>query len=81
MTPDLQALVARQRETAAVDAENVQTLAAARARTHSPSDQLAYALDAWLVEHHEAPLSTNADYPAWAAALAATNHTPEETAR
>ena len=44
---------------------NVQTLAAARARTHSPSDQLPYALDAWLVEHHEAPVSTEADYPGW----------------
>lgn len=65
MTTEMQALGARQREAAAVDAENVQTLDAARAHTSSPSDQLAYAMDAWLVTHHDAPLSTNADYPNW----------------
>ncbi|HEY9372846.1 hypothetical protein [Streptomyces sp.] len=43
----------------------------ARVQSDEPSDQIAYALDAWLVEHPEAPIATDADYPAWAAALAA----------
>lgn len=41
------------------------TLHAAAARSHSPSDRIAYALDEWLVQHTEAPVSTNADYPGW----------------
>ncbi|MCW7941608.1 hypothetical protein AAW14_06050 [Streptomyces hygroscopicus] len=68
---DVRAIVARQRA--------CQTLADAAAHTHSPSDRLAYALDAWLVAHPDAPVSTLADYPAWAAAMAATNPTPKET--
>jgi hypothetical protein len=50
---------------------DVLTLRIAAARTHSPSDHLAYDLDAWLIQHPEAPVSTDADYPHWAAALAA----------
>jgi hypothetical protein len=58
----------------------VLTLRLAAARTHSPSDHLAYDLDAWLIQHPEAPVATDADYPAWAAALAAlpTYHRPLE---
>jgi len=41
------------------------TLHAAAARSSSPSDRIAYALDEWLVCHPEAPVSTNADYPGW----------------
>ncbi|BBC30067.1 hypothetical protein SGFS_013610 [Streptomyces graminofaciens] len=41
------------------------TLHAAAARSNSPSDRIAYALDEWLVQHPEAPVSTNADYPGW----------------
>jgi hypothetical protein len=57
----------------------VQLLAAARIRTASPSDRIAFALDGWLITHHDAPVSTDRDYPAWAAALAAqpTYHRPE----
>ncbi|MFE4818538.1 hypothetical protein ACFRFU_19325 [Streptomyces sp. NPDC056704] len=51
----VQALVARQR--------NCQTLADAAAHSHSPSDRIAYQLDAWLIGHPEAPISTDADYP------------------
>ncbi|WP_263165458.1 hypothetical protein [Streptomyces sp. SCSIO ZS0520] len=47
-------------------------LSDAAARSHSPSDRLAYALDAFLVTHPDAPVSTVADYPEWAAALGAT---------
>ncbi|MER5461604.1 hypothetical protein ABT010_13140 [Streptomyces sp. NPDC002668] len=43
----------------------------AMAHTRSPSDQLAYALDAYLVTHPDVPVSTDDDYPAWAADLAA----------
>lgn len=58
----------------------VLTLRIAAARTASPSDHLAYDLDAWLIQHPEAPVSTDQDYPAWAAALAAqpTYHRPLE---
>lgn len=49
----------------------VATLDAARCRTKSPSDQLAYRLDGYLVTHPDAHVSTERDYPAWAAALAA----------
>lgn len=41
------------------------TLLAALAATNSPSDQLAYRLDLWLVSHPDAPVSTDADYPTW----------------
>ncbi|MFJ9037897.1 hypothetical protein ACIRF8_15055 [Streptomyces sp. NPDC102406] len=41
------------------------TLVAAEARTHSPSDLLAWRLDEWLVTHPDAPVSTAADYPNW----------------
>jgi hypothetical protein len=49
----------------------VATLDAACGRTKSPSDQLAYRLDGYLVTHPDAPVSVDRDYPAWAAALAA----------
>jgi hypothetical protein len=52
----------------------------AAARTHSPSDQIAFHLDAWLVEHPEA-CATAADYPGWAdefAAIKAAHTTPVE---
>jgi hypothetical protein len=64
---------------AAVEAQSaaVATLADAAAHSHSPSDRLAYALDQWLVTH-DVPLSTDKDYPAWAATLAAANQTPME---
>jgi hypothetical protein len=62
LAADMQALVARQR--------NCQTLADAAAHTHSPSDRIAYAHDAWLLSHPDACACTD-DYPAWAAALAA----------
>ena len=52
----------------------VQTLADARAHSHSPSDQLAYALDEWLVTHPDAPISSAADYPGWTPP----HRTPEE---
>lgn len=53
---DVKALVARQQ---------CQVLADAAKRTASPSDRIAYALDAWFVQHPEAPVSTDADYPTW----------------
>jgi hypothetical protein len=58
----------------------VATLDAACVRTKSPSDQLAYRLDGYLVTHPDAPVSVDRDYPAWAAALAAqpTYHRPQE---
>lgn len=40
-------------------------LHAAAARSNSPSDRIAYALDEWLVRHPEAPVSTEANYPGW----------------
>ena len=44
----------------------------AMARTHSPSDRIAYALDARLVTHPEVHLADDADYGTeWAAWLAA----------
>ena len=44
----------------------------AAARTHSPSDRIAYALDARMVAHPEVHLATDADYGTeWAAWLAA----------
>jgi hypothetical protein len=49
----------------------VATLDAACVRTKSPSDQLAYRLDGYLLTHPDAPVSVDRDYPAWAAALAA----------
>ena len=52
----------------------------AAARTHSPSEQIAYRLDAWLVTHPGA-CSTDQDYPGWAehiAQLQAANHTAKE---
>ncbi|MER5584053.1 hypothetical protein ABT090_20775 [Streptomyces asoensis] len=42
----------------------------AAARTHSPSEQVAFRLDAWLVKHPEA-CATAADYPGWAEQFAA----------
>jgi hypothetical protein len=43
----------------------VATLVAASLRTSSPSDRIAYALDAWLIEHPDAPVSTAETYPGW----------------
>lgn len=43
---------------------------AAAARTNSPSDRLAFLLDAQLV-HHPEVCATEADYPEWAAQFAA----------
>ena len=62
LAADIKAIVARQRA--------CQTLADAAAHTHSPSDRIAYAHDAWLLSHPDACACTD-DYPAWAAALAA----------
>ncbi|MEV6547914.1 hypothetical protein AB0M57_04295 [Streptomyces sp. NPDC051597] len=53
---DMKALVARQ--------QACQVLAEAAAHTLSPSDRLAYAMDAWLLTHPEA-CSTADDYPNW----------------
>ncbi|MEU9310925.1 hypothetical protein [Streptomyces sp. NPDC048256] len=54
----------------------------AAARTASPSDQIAFHLDAWLVKHPDA-CATADDYPDWpaqfAAIKAAHSSTPEET--
>jgi hypothetical protein len=49
----------------------VLTLQLAADRTNSLSDHLAYDLDAWLIQHPEAPVSVDQDYPQRAAALAA----------
>lgn len=49
------AIVARQR--------NAQILTDAADHTASPSERIAFRLDAWLVRHPEAPVSTAADYP------------------
>jgi hypothetical protein len=58
----VQQLVARQRA--------CQTLADAAAHTHSPSDRIAYAHDAWLLSHPEACACTD-DYPGFAEYVAA----------
>jgi hypothetical protein len=50
---------------------SVLTLQLAAIRTTSVSAKCAFALDAWLITHPEVPVATDADYPAWAAALAA----------
>jgi hypothetical protein len=72
LAADMHALVAHQRA--------CQTLADAAAHTHSPSDRIAYAHDAWLLSHPDGACSSDADYPAWATALAAqpTYHRPLE---
>ncbi|MFF9240048.1 hypothetical protein ACF1AL_14610 [Streptomyces sp. NPDC014801] len=52
----------------------------AAARTHSPSKQIAYRLDAWLITHPGA-CATDQDYPGWAehiAQLQAANQTRTE---
>lgn len=59
----VQALVARQR--------NCQTLADAAAHTHSPSDRIAYAHDAWLLGHPDGACATDDDYPGFAEWIAA----------
>lgn len=65
-------LVARQRDAVRVEGADarLETLAAAAQRTHSPSDRIAYELDACLIGHPDRAVSTDLDYPAWAAALA-----------
>jgi hypothetical protein len=52
----------------------------AAAKTHSPSDQIAFRLDAWLVTHPTA-CATSADYPGWAEQFAAIKaaHSSKET--
>jgi hypothetical protein len=60
MTADIAAL-----DVPLTKVEPAAILLAAAARTHSPSDQLAYRLDGWLVTHPDAPVSTAADYPNW----------------
>jgi hypothetical protein len=50
---------------------NARILAEAAEHSHSPSDRLAYQLDAWLVRHPDAPVAQISDYPAWAAEMAA----------
>ncbi|MFF9624220.1 hypothetical protein [Streptomyces griseosporeus] len=62
--------------------KTVACLLAARLRTHDPSERIALALAAALVESN-APVATSADYPGWAehiAALQATNHTARKEA-
>ena len=54
---DVEAHMAEQRRIAC--------LLVARVRSNSPSDRLAYAMDVWLIEHPEAPVSTNDTYPNW----------------
>ena len=57
---------------AAVDVQlPVLTLRVAASHSASPSDCIAYRLDEWLITHPDAPVSVDADFPAWAAALAA----------
>jgi hypothetical protein len=62
LAADIKAIVARQR--------NCQTLADAAAHTHSPSDRIAYAHDAWLLSHPDACACTD-DYPGFAEYVAA----------
>ncbi|MEV8033969.1 hypothetical protein [Streptomyces sp. NPDC086182] len=50
---------------------NARLLAEAAAHSHSPSDRLAYQLDAWLVRHPNAPVAQVSDYPDWAAEMTA----------
>jgi hypothetical protein len=63
LAADIRATVARQ--------QACQLLADAAEHTHSPSDQIAYHLDEWLVTHPKAAVTQLADYPAWAAEMAA----------
>jgi hypothetical protein len=53
----------------------------AAAKTHSPSEQIAYRLDAWLVTHPTA-CATGDDYPGWAEQFAAIKaaHSSKESA-
>lgn len=66
-----------------VPLDDIETDAAFRlaaALTHSPSDRLAFLLDAQLV-HHPELLATDKSYPGWAehiAALQAATHTRKE---
>jgi hypothetical protein len=53
---------------------------AAAARTHSPSDRLAFYLDIRLEQHPEL-LATEADYPEWAAKFAAAREADNRRAR
>jgi hypothetical protein len=52
----------------------------AAAKTHSPSDQIALRLAAWL-ETHPTACATGADYPGWAEQFAAIKkaHSSKET--
>ncbi|MER6350567.1 hypothetical protein ABT186_01620 [Streptomyces sp. NPDC001634] len=80
MTADMQALPARQREAAAVEAEQIWaerdrrvaalTLRQAAERTHSPSDRIGDSLAAFLVRE-QIPVSTDDTYPGWVEHIAA----------
>lgn len=50
------------------DVERRSVLAAASSRSHSPSDRLAWRLDADLLDHPE-QCSTDANYPWWTPAM------------
>jgi hypothetical protein len=63
LAADIRAIVARQRD--------CQTLADAAAHTHSPSDRIAYAHDAWLLSHPDGACATDDDYPGFAEYIAA----------
>ena len=52
-------------------------------RTKSPSEKAAYALDAWLVTHPDAPVSRDSDFPGfaeWVAAREASNRNARKEA-
>lgn len=51
---------------------SVEVLVAAMAKTHSPSDRIAWSLDAYLMQHPEVHVSTDADYPGWVPGQAVT---------
>ena len=66
LTADMAALVSKQLE------READVVREAMTRTHSPSDRIAYALDARLVTHPEVHLADDDDYAGtpWAAWLA-----------
>ena len=53
-------------------------------RTKSPSEKCAFALDAWLVTHPDAPVSRDSDFPGfaeWVAAREASNRNARKEGR
>ena len=55
----------------------------AQRRTEDPSEKAAYALDAWLVTHPDAPVSRDSDFPGfaeWVAAREASNRNARKEA-